>query len=234
MRKGHLYLIPTPLDPDSKYAWDNHTTQIISKLRCFVVEEIRTARRLLRKTIPHFPIDDCRFFILNEHSTQDTISEMTRPLLEGVDTGLLSEAGMPAVADPGAWLVKQCHQLAIQVIPIPGPTSIMLALAASGFNGQLFRFHGYLPVKNPDRSRKIKELEKATHTGETQIFIEAPYRNIQLLNEITTICNPHTHLCIAAGLTGHKQFVKTLPVWQWQTIHPDIHKIPAVFLLGAG
>lgn len=232
MSKGTLYLIPSPLDPGSGYGWDTLITQKVSVLRNFVVEELRTARRLLRKAIPQFPIDECRFFILNEHTAYDSLPEMISTLLKGEDAGLLSEAGMPAVADPGSWLVSLCHQQSIPVVPLPGPTSMMLALAASGFNGQQFRFIGYLPAKNPDRARKIKELEKAALSGETQIFIETPYRNLQLLNEIIQLCLPQTLLCIGAGLTGPGQFVKTAPILQWRTIQPAIHKLPAVFLLG--
>jgi 16S rRNA (cytidine1402-2'-O)-methyltransferase len=232
MSNGTLYLIPAPLDPDSGYGWDTLTTQKVSQLRCFVVEELRTARRLLRKAIPRFPIDECSFFILNEHTAHDSLPEMINALLNGKDTGLLSEAGLPAVADPGSWLVSLCHQQSIPVVPLPGPTSLMLALAASGFNGQQFRFHGYLPAKNPDRARKIKELEKAALSGETQLFIETPYRNLQLLSEIIQHCNPHTLLCIAAGLTGPEQFIKTAPLLHWRAIQPAIHRLPAVFLLG--
>lgn len=234
MIKGTLFLIPSPLDPDSGYRWDTFTAEIVSSLRCFVVEELRTARRLLRKEIPQFPIDDCQFFLLNEHTSPDALAEMLLPLLKGINTGLLSEAGMPAVADPGAWLVQLCHQHSIPVVPMPGPTSIMLALAASGFNGQQFRFHGYLPAEHPERARKIRDIEKATLSKETQIFIETPYRNLQLLNEIVEICNPETLLCIAAGLTGARQFIQTSPLKHWKSLQPDIHKLPAVFLMGAG
>ncbi|MGC8864796.1 MAG: SAM-dependent methyltransferase [Bacteroidales bacterium] len=232
MKTGRLFLIPTPLDTESGFGWDLMIQGIVKQLRFFIAEEIRTTRRHLRKAIPDHPIDECTFFLLNEHTTPQEVNELISPLKKGYDMGLMSEAGMPAIADPGALLVRLCHQENIEVIPLPGPTSPMMALAASGFNGQHFRFHGYLPVKQPDRSKKIKELERATLSGETQIFIETPYRNLQLLEDILKICNADTPLCIAAGLTGPGQFIKTAQLKYWKSAVPPIHKKPAVFLLG--
>lgn len=232
MKTGRLYLIPTPLDAESGFGWDSMIKETLQPLRCFIIEELRTARRHLRKAIPDFPIDECRFFTLNEHTSIKEVADLIAPLKEGHDMGLMSEAGMPAIADPGAALVRLCHQENIDVIPLPGPTSLMLALAASGFNGQRFRFHGYLPVKQPMRSQKIKEIEKAALSGETQLFIETPYRNLQLLEDLIRICNANTLLCIAAGLTGPGQFVKTARIAVWKSMAPPIQKLPAVFLLG--
>jgi len=231
MSKGKLFLIPAPISINSPFGWDVKTLSIITEMRYFIVEEIRTARKLLRRVIPSFPIDECTFQILNEHTPPADIPTMLQPMMKGHDMGLMSEGGIPCIADPGAVLVWMAHCKNIQVIPLPGSSSIFLALAASGFNGQNFCFHGYLPVEIIARKQRIIELEqKAKH--QTQIFIETPYRNISLLGSIMQYCQPTTNLCIASGLLSPNEFIKTMEIKQWKAFTPPIHRVPAVFLLG--
>jgi 16S rRNA (cytidine1402-2'-O)-methyltransferase len=198
------------------------------------VEELRTARRYLSRVNMGTPIDSLTFFELNEHTpaTQE-LSGYLQPALDGFPVGLLSEAGMPAVADPGARLVLLAHEKGIEVAPLTGPSSILLALAASGLNGQQFAFAGYLPVKPHERQQHLRLLEKrsAAH-HETQAFIETPYRNDALLHDILTTCHPHTLLCVAANLTQPDAFIRTAPVSEWrQRPAPSLKKKPCVFLL---
>jgi 16S rRNA (cytidine1402-2'-O)-methyltransferase len=232
--KGTLYLIPLPLG-DSQLAESipQSVIEITGRLRHFIVEEIRTARRYLRRTDREFPLDESHFHILNEHTRKEDIGLMLDTALEGNDIGLMSEAGLPGIADPGAQIVALAHRKGITVKPLTGPSSILLALISSGLNGQNFCFHGYLPVKNNDRERKIREIENRSKTGEAQVFIEAPYRNMKLINDLLRICLKSTRLCIAAAITTETEFIVTLTVSEWQTRVPDINKIPAVFVLQA-
>jgi 16S rRNA (cytidine1402-2'-O)-methyltransferase len=202
-------------------------------LRYFVVEETRTARRYLSKAKVATPIDTLTFFTLNEHTAQETVAPFLQPALDGHDIGLLSEAGVPAVADPGAALVRLAHTKCIEVVPLVGPSSLLLALMASGLNGQSFAFAGYLPVKPHERQQRIKQLERLSASGkQTQLFIETPYRNQSLFNDILKIAAPATRVCVAANLTQPDAFVRTASVAEWKAVAaPDIHKKPCVFLL---
>ena len=233
MQKGILYLIPVPLDnnkPDESIPAS--TLNIVRSLRSFIVEDIRSARRFLRSAGYQGDFSDIIFQILNEHSNPAEIPGLIKQMNSGVNTGLLSEAGAPCVADPGASVVAEAHRNNIKVVPLHGPSSILLALMASGFNGQQFAFHGYLPVKDPERINKIKELEsEALKKGQTQIFIEAPYRNLQLLNSILKACNNSTMLSIACNIGNSDERIATRPVSWWKNMQPDLHKKPAVFLL---
>ncbi|MCX6250788.1 MAG: SAM-dependent methyltransferase [Bacteroidetes bacterium] len=206
--------------------------KIISGLHYFIVEELKSARRFLRAAGFTGDFDQLHFLVFNEHSDKTSLIPFIEPILEGNDTGLLSEAGIPCVADPGSEIVKEAHERGIRVIPLSGPSSIYLALMASGFNGQDFAFHGYLPIDKLARAKKLKELEHAVYSrDQTQLFIEAPYRNLQLFKAILESCNPGTLLCIATELTTEKELVQVKTISEWKKSIPDIHKKPTVFLV---
>ena len=229
-----IYLIPTTLgDTSIERVLPPDLTQIISSISVFIVENIRTTRRFLKKVNPVIVVDDLTFFELNQHTDKKEISRFLEPLQKGLDIGIISEAGCPAVADPGAEVVKLAHTKNIQVVPLVGPSSILMALMASGMSGQNFAFNGYLPIKNPEKAQHIKMLEKRMQTeGQTQIFIEAPYRNAQLLDDLLKNCDPQTMLCIAADITLDTEFILAKPVSYWKTHLPDIQKRPAIFMIG--
>ena len=231
--QGKLYLIPSDLgDSNLDHIQPANHAVIIKTLREFIVEDIRTARRFLKKVDRNTDIDSINFQLLNEHTAEADIPQLLGPVKAGSDTGLLSEAGLPCVADPGSALVLAAHNENIRVVPLTGPSSIFLALMASGFNGQNFCFHGYLPIDKRERKAKLAALERKAGTGrETQIFIETPYRNKAMMESILDICKDHTQLCIAAGLTTAQEFISTKTIREWKKSLPDIHKVPAVFLL---
>jgi 16S rRNA (cytidine1402-2'-O)-methyltransferase len=233
-RKGKLYLLPTPISDDSI---DLVIPQkVIDKSRTlthFVVEEFRTARRYLSKIKVETPIDELTFFLLNEHTPQHEIENFLKPLKNGIDMGLMSEAGLPAVADPGSLLVEAAHRNNIEVVPMVGPNSLLLTLMASGLNGQNFAFIGYLPVKPDLRKKKIRELEQKSRLEfQTQLFIEAPYRNAKLFNDILNVCHDQTRLTIACELTSSNQFIKTKTIKEWKKEPlPEINKRNTVFAI---
>lgn len=229
-----LYLIPTTLgDTTIERVLPPDLTELISSVTVFIVENIRTARRFLKKVNPAIVIDDLTFFELNQHTDKKDISRFLEPIQNGLDIGVISEAGCPAVADPGADVVKIAHIRNIQVVPLVGPSSILMALMASGMSGQNFAFNGYLPIKNPEKAQQIKMLEKRMQTeGQTQIFIEAPYRNAQLLGDLLQNCDPQTMLCIAVDITLDTEFIRSKPVSFWKTNLPNIQKRPAIFMIG--
>lgn len=229
---GKLYLIPSFLGTDNpKEVFPELNTEIIRSLRHFIVEDERTARRFIKRLVPEMVIDDLKFSLLNEHTRETEILSYLSPCKE-VSVGLLSDAGVPCIADPGALIVKMAHEKSIEVVPLVGPSSIILALMASGMNGQNFAFSGYLPIAKPDRVKALKALEKRSLIeNQTQMFIETPYRNVQLLEEIVRTCNPQTLICVACDLTLPEQYIHTYTVEQWRNKKPDIHKRPAIFLL---
>lgn len=229
-----LYLIPTTLgDTSIERVLPPDLTQLISSVKVFIVENVRTARRFLKKVNQSIVIDDLTFFELNQHTDKKEISRFLEPIQQGMDIGIISEAGCPAVADPGADVVKIAHTQNIQVVPLVGPSSILMALMASGMSGQNFAFNGYLPIKNPEKSQQIKFLERRMQTeGQTQIFIEAPYRNLQLLDDLLKNCDPQTMLCIAVDITLDTEFIQAKLVSYWKTHIPDIQKRPAIFMIG--
>lgn len=232
--KGVLYLIPTLLgDTRIELAWPAGHHAIVNSLEIFIVENIRTARRFLKQAGYTTPFEDVSFFLLNKHTKLEESMTYLNSALSGKDIGLLSEAGCPCIADPGQLIVARAHELGVEVQPLSGPSSIMLALMASGLNGQAFCFHGYLPIHKNLRVKKIKELEQASRiSGATQIFMETPFRNMQLFEELLKNCNPETRLSIAADLTMPNQYIQTHRISYWRTIPtPDLHKRPAVFLL---
>ncbi|HKK62164.1 MAG TPA: SAM-dependent methyltransferase [Bacteroidales bacterium] len=232
--KGKLYLIPNSLgnqDPDiflPKYVMDK-----ILSIKYFIVEDLRNARRFLKLIDKKIVIDDLIFFELNKHTQSKQVETYIEPANTGMDIGLLSEAGLPGIADPGAGIITAAHKENIQVLPLTGPSSIFLGLMASGLNGQQFKFHGYLPIQKNDRIKSLKQLEKsAVTTGETQIFIETPYRNIAMMKNIIETCNENTMIAIAADITLESEYIHTKTVSEWKKGLPNLHKRPAVFLIG--
>jgi 16S rRNA (cytidine1402-2'-O)-methyltransferase len=234
MKTGNLYLIPTPLgEPAGRDVLPAANHAILNSIDIYIVEEIRTARRFLKHSGIIKPIDSLTFLEINEHTRPEETGSYLEGALMGKNIGLLSEAGLPCVADPGNSIVKLAHRQGIQVIPLVGPSSLLLALMASGLNGQQFIFHGYLPVKPNERINSLRSLEKDIFSHHrTQIFIETPYRNMALIESITKACHSEILLCIAADLTLESEFISTRPVRMWKQDVPDLHKHPAVFLLG--
>lgn len=233
MVHGALYLIPVPLGDDGLATILPDVQAIARRLQYFVVENEKTARRFLGNIKTETPVRELTLRTLSEHSSQQDLPDLIAPLLAGQDVGLLSEAGCPAVADPGAPLVALAHHHGIRVVPLVGPSSILLALMASGLNGQQFRFLGYIPSEKDERIRKLKEIEQASRLrNETQIFIETPYRNKHLLDDIVATCKAETRLCVAINLTQPNEFVCTRRIAEWRASPlPDTHKQPCIFLL---
>jgi 16S rRNA (cytidine1402-2'-O)-methyltransferase len=230
--KGTLYLIPNTLGSGiDKYSTHQLASTVLA-LEHFIVEEIKSARRLLRQMGVSRPLEELDFHMLNEHTRSQEIDSVIEPLLQGHDMGLISEAGVPCVADPGSNVVAMAHEAGVKVVPLVGPSSILLALMASGFNGQQFTFNGYLPRERADRIRKIKQLEQLAMAGVTQIFMDAPYRNNQVLEDVLQTCRMETKLCIASNITCDNERINTKTVMDWSVRKPDIHKMPVMFLLG--
>jgi 16S rRNA (cytidine1402-2'-O)-methyltransferase len=231
--KGKLVLIPIPLaDCSLNYSIPSEIFTIVSKLNYFIVENIKTARRYIRKIDKDKNIDDITFFVLNKHTDEKEISNFLEPLKNGMNVGIISEAGVPGVADPGANIVNLAHEKNFQVIPLTGPSSIILSVMASGLNGQNFAFNGYLPIKENHRKNKIKQLEKKSKTeNQTQIFMETPYRNDKLLANILEECQENTMLCIASNITAPDEFIKTRKIIEWKKNIPELKKKPTIFLI---
>lgn len=232
-KNGNLYLIPTKLgESDYTAVFPELNREIILSIKTFIIEDIRSTRRFLKSLKYPGNFDDVQFHILNEHTHEEETYDYLENIFKGENIGLLSDAGMPCIADPGNIIVQRAHKENIKVTPLIGPSSIFLALAASGFNGQEFSFHGYLPIKEAERTKKLKELEKKIwQSKQTQIFIEAPYRNQKIFESILKICNAETMLCIACDLTLKDEYIKTKAVSEWRKYNPPIQKRPAVFLL---
>ncbi len=232
---GKLYLLPVPLGEDAWYTVPQYVIDIIHELDVFVVERAKTARHFLKAI--QFPraFDDCLFFELNKRTQEHEIPSFLQATQAGRSLGLLSEAGVPAVADPGSQLVIAAHQQGVEVVPLVGPSSILLALMAAGMNGQSFTFKGYLSAKRPQLSKDLKQLEQqAIRRGETQIFIETPYRNTAVLETALQVLGPQTLFTIAIDITLPNQWIKTMTIQQWRKAKvPDLHKRPAVFLVGS-
>lgn len=230
--KGTLYLIPSPLgENEPREVLPEAVLERARQLKTFVVEEVRTARRYLSKAGLKGHIEELRFFTLNEHTRPEEVEELLAIFDEG-DAGLITEAGLPAVADPGAQLVALCHRHGIKVVPLVGPSSLMLALMASGLDGQSFAFAGYLPAKTEERRRAIHAVEKrSAELRQTQIFIETPYRNDALMKDLVEACRPTTRICIAADITLPDETILTRTAAEWRKALPAIGKRPCVFLL---
>ena len=233
--KGKLYLIPSPLgegDPHEVLA--GAVFGAIAHIRTFVVEEVRTARRFLSAAGLKGGIDSLTFYELNEHTAAADAAGYVALLEAGEDVGLISEAGLPAVADPGSILVAAAHEHDIEVVPLVGPSSLMMALMSSGMNGQSFAFTGYLPVKPQERRARLAELEKLSRrTGQTQIIIETPYRNDALLADMLQVLSDNTRVCVAANITQPDADIRTRTVGQWKKAGATIGKRPCVFVISA-
>ena len=228
-----LYLLPVTLGDTS---WEKvlpaYNKDIIAGIRHFIVEDIRSARRFLKKIDPETSIDALTFYPLNKHTSPDAISGYLKPLEKGEPGGVISEAGCPAVADPGADVVAMAQRKGLKVVPLIGPSSIILSVMGSGFNGQSFAFNGYLPIEPAERIKKLKQLEQRAYTEhQTQLFIETPYRNHKLLEDILQHCRPQTRLCIAANITCEDELIRTRSVKEWKSKTPDLTKVPCIFLL---
>ena len=228
-----LYLIPVTLgDTPIDRVLPNHNREVIAGISHFVVENIRSARRFLRRSNPDIVIDDLTFYTLDEHTRIEEISAFLAPLRKGEPVGVISEAGCPAIADPGADLVAIAQREGLPVVPLVGPSSILMSLMASGFNGQSFAFNGYLPVEPNERTRRIKQLEQRAYSeDQTQIFIETPYRNHKLIEELVRTCRPTTRLCVACDISCEGEEIHTRTMAQWEKAQYDIQKRPAIFLI---
>ncbi|GAO28714.1 SAM-dependent methyltransferase [Geofilum rubicundum] len=230
---GKLYLIPNTLgSAETGQTIPSEVAQMAVKLRHFIVEDLRTARRYLRLLDRQMDIDGSQFFMLNKRTSPAQWSEYLKPLKAGHDVGIISEAGCPGVADPGAEVVKMAHEAGIQVVPMVGPSSILLAMMASGMNGQSFAFVGYIPIKKEDRLKMIKQLEnRSRNEHQSQLFIETPFRNNHLAQDIINSCAPKTRLCIACNLTMPDEYVVTKTIAQWKGKLPELHKKPTIFIV---
>ena len=228
-----LYLLPVTLgDTELNTVLPAYNIEIIQGIKHFIVEDVRSARRFLKKVDREFDIDSLSFYPLNKHTSAEDISGYLKPLLAGQSMGVISEAGCPAVADPGADVVAIAQRKNLKVVPLVGPSSIILSVMGSGFNGQSFAFHGYLPIEPGERVKRIKQLEQRIYSeNQTQLFIETPYRNHKMIDDLLQNCRPQTKLCIAANLTCDGEYIKTRAISEWKGKVPDLSKIPCIFLL---
>ncbi|MDR2084028.1 MAG: SAM-dependent methyltransferase [Bacteroidales bacterium] len=230
---GTLFLIPSLIgDKPAETCIPEYNQQIINTLSDFIVEEEKSSYKILRKIGFKNSFDSVNFYQVNEHTKDSDIINFLNPAENGINMGLLSEAGLPCIADPGNIIVKAAHEKNIKVVPLVGPNSIISALISSGLNGQNFAFNGYLPIKPHEKEQKIKQLERISREfNQTQIFIEAPYRNIQLFQSLLKICNPNTLLTVASNIHCFNEFILTKPIFEWNLLPlPEIHKKPTVFL----
>ena len=228
-----LYLLPVTLGETAiEHVLPAYNKEIILKIKHFIVEDGRSDRRFLKKVDRDIDIDGLAFYPLNKHTSPDAVSGYLKPLMEGYPMGVISEAGCPAVADPGADVVAIAQRRNLKVVPLVGPSSIILSVMGSGFNGQSFAFHGYLPIEPAERAKRLKELEQRVYgEQQTQLFIETPYRNNKLAEEILKVCRPQTKLCIAANLTCAGEYIRTKTIRDWKGHLPDLSKIPCIFLI---
>ncbi|HXK75109.1 MAG TPA: SAM-dependent methyltransferase [Bacteroidaceae bacterium] len=228
-----LYLIPVPLgETPIDQVLPAYNREVILEIRHFIVEDIRSARRFLKKCERAIDIDELTFYELNKHTNFDDISSFLKPLRTGHPMGVISEAGCPGVADPGADVVAIAQRERLKVVPLVGPSSILMSLMASGFNGQRFAFHGYLPIQSPEREQYLKKLEQGIYTDdETQIFIETPYRNDKMLDTLIKQCKPDTKLCVACHISCEDEMIQTQKISSWKKSQFTIGKRPCIFLL---
>ncbi len=234
MSNGKIYLIPNTLGGETIHdIIPNEVAQIAVNLRNFAVEDVKSARRLLRKMDREFPIDDSQFLLLNRNTAFHELQQIIKVVQAGENIGIISEAGCPGIADPGAELIALAHEKGIEISPLVGPSSILLALIGSGFSGQTFSFHGYLPKERKDRVRRLKDFEgDARRTGYTHIFMDTPFRNMNVLEDLLNDLADSTMLCIASNLTLHDQRIQTMSVKDWREHAYDLSKIPVMFLIG--
>lgn len=233
MAKGKLFLIPNVLaENTAQSVISPQVKEVIAHTKIFLVENLRTARRYISSLKLGVNLEEIHMEILDKDTPPETMSRLMQPLMNGADIGIISEAGCPGIADPGAVAVAFAHHKGIQVVPLSGPSSMFLALMGSGFSGQSFAFHGYLPIDKKDRSAAIKKLEaESVREKRAQIFMETPFRNNQLLEDLLVTLNPNTKLCIAKNITGSDEMILTKTANEWKKLPLDLHKIPTVFIL---
>ena len=233
--KGNVYLIPTTLGvSEVNMVIPKEIETVVDTLNYFIVENIRTARRYIKELLPEKNINELTFYELNKHTELNDVLNYLTIVEKGENIGIISEAGNPGIADPGSEVIKAAHKKNLKVIPLVGPSSILLALIASGMNGQNFSFNGYLPIKQPERIQKIKFLEKRSLLeNQSQIFMETPYRNMKLLEDILNNCRNNTNLCIATDITLKTEFIKTKSIFDWKKQRPEINKRPTIFIIQA-
>lgn len=231
--KGKLYLIPTRLgDNPPLEVLPMSIKRLIEELDEYIVENEKSARRFIKRISPKKSQNTLKLKVLNKYTLEEDINTFLSPCLNGNSMGLLSEAGCPAIADPGSEIVAIAHQLDIKVVPIVGPSSIILALMGSGMNGQSFTFNGYLPIDKSERKSTIKTLERrSTELNQSQLFIETPYRNMKMLDDLVSTLNPNTRICVACDLTLPTEYIKTQTASEWKTNKEDLHKRPAIFII---
>ena len=232
-QKGKLYLIPTTLgDNEPLEVLPYSVKKIIEELDHFVVENEKTARRFIKKITPKKSQPSLILYKLDKYAEEIEVSRYLDVCEQGISVGLLSEAGVPAIADPGAEVVKLAHEKGVRVVPMVGPSSIVLAMMASGFNGQNFAFNGYLPIDTTERKKAIKDLERLSkEKKQSQIFIETPYRNEKMFADLKSTLTPSAKLCIACDITLQNEYIKTLEIKDWKHEHPDLHKRPTIFVI---
>lgn len=234
MPAGKLYLLPVPLgeDADPKNVLPETVARSIEFIDHYIVENEKTARRFIKAILPTKKQPDLKLSVLNKRTEPSEHAAFIQPCMEGKNVGLMSEAGCPGVADPGAAIVKLAHEKGIQVVPLVGPSSILLAMMGSGMNGQSFAFNGYLPIDKNDKKNALKFFEKTSEErGQSQLFIETPYRNNKLMEDLLAMLQPNTHLCVAADITLDTEYIKTKTVAQWKKEKPDLHNRPAIFII---
>lgn len=230
--KGKIYLIPSEMgEQSSEVLFPRYNLSVIQSLHYYIVENARTARRFVKKVCPEKNIEETVFFEINKHNPSENVAEKMAPLQNGFDIGIMSEAGMPCIADPGNIFVAEAHRLGIQVVPLVGPNSIIMALIASGFNGQSFAFHGYVPIKDERKRMLLSWENRAMQTKETQIFMETPYRNQQLFEDLLAVLRPATKLCIATDITLPTEEIRTKTIAEWRKEKPNLLKRPSIFLI---
>ncbi len=232
-----LYLLPVTLgDTEIDNVLPSYNREIIRQIKFFIVENVRSARRFLKKVDRDINIDELTFYLMDKHTDAAKMASYLKPLEEGSAMGVISEAGCPAVADPGADVVAVAQRKNLRVIPMVGPSSIIMSVMGSGFNGQSFAFNGYLPIEPSERTKRIKQLETRAYTeDQTQLFIETPYRNHKMLEELLRTCKPSTRLCIASGITCAEEYIHTHTIAEWKKIKlHDLSKIPTIFLIYKG
>jgi len=227
-----IYLIPNVLAEETAHFLPPYVSEILPQIQYFLVENERTARRFIGSLNLGMPIRELTLFVLDKKTKTPQIQQYFEKIPKGSSVGIISEAGVPCVADPGHLAVAYAHEKNWEVMPITGPSSILLALMGSGMNGQKFKFHGYLPIQAGDVAKAIRQVESAALLGETQIFMETPYRNNKLFEQLLQFGHKNTRLCIACNLTSAEQFIRTKPIGQWKTSDIDLHKKPTMFLLG--
>jgi len=231
--KGNLYLIPTRLgDNPPLEVLPISIKKIVEELDYYIVENEKTARRFIKRISPSKSQPNLKLQVLNKYTTEEERNTFLNPYLEGISIGLLSEAGCPAIADPGADIAGLAHEMDIRVMPLVGPSAILLALMGSGMNGQSFTFNGYLPIDKSERKSKLKTLERlSSEHNQSQIFIETPYRNMKMLEDLVSILHPNTRVCVACDLTLPTEFIKTKAAKDWKHNKEDFHKRPAIFII---